>query len=133
MPTSSSSWLPQSAKLWIASASIVPLPVKMAAAVFTRAMPKLAPSAVKIALSEPESGATSCSGRGLGLLLAPHHPARGPVVPRDIEEQDVDAVGAAPEHFDAGGGEFLGQFGLLLGRAAFEDLDAEGGHGISLF
>src|SRR3954468_12256190 len=54
IPSSSSNWLPQSAKLCSASASKAPLPVKKAAADLASAMPKFPPSAVSTALSEPD-------------------------------------------------------------------------------
>jgi len=45
MPQSNSPWLPESAKEWIASASIALDPVASAAAVFAAAMARFAPNA----------------------------------------------------------------------------------------
>src|SRR5512134_3716426 len=52
-PTRSSNWFAQSAKEWIASASIAPEPVYQAAAPFEIAIPPFAPNAYMIAFMDP--------------------------------------------------------------------------------
>jgi hypothetical protein len=50
---------------------------------------------------------------------------------RDVEEDDVDAVGRAAERAHGGLGQRLRKGALLLDGAAFEEFDADGGHGTS--
>src|SRR4051812_45063235 len=66
------------------------------------------------------------------LLLRPQLPAGRPVGLLDVVEDHVHALGLAAKGFDAGLGERLHQLLLLLAGAAFEHLDADGGHGVLL-
>src|SRR5690606_42004489 len=80
-PSSSRSWLPQSAKEWTVSASIAPEPVTKAATPLATAMDRLAPSAKKIARVESPFPAIvgSAPGGRAESSKAPRPPARSPM------------------------------------------------------
>ena len=55
----------------------------------------------------------------------------GPVVALDVLEHDVHRIGWTAQHPDGGLGQGSGQCALLFQRAAGEELDMDGGHGVS--